>query len=249
MKKVIYSAEQSKPSVSLQDVEVLKQRVKDEDLFAICYRIRYPKKSKYKPGEVEESIDGLFEARSYRDYYRQVSEIIDKCGVSESSIKFDTVYNRSNSDSKQNLAEFKRCLDSGEDADVYYDSAVKRYLGQWLQRKLDELNSDLVSEGLLAEEPAVIPGYRDSLVGHSQVWRSKMVDPNVSIQEVCDYLENPRDYYSGRLVETGKPNVFSIELPGVAKGELRVCDELGDYYSVSLDSVFGGFRYNVRLGK
>lgn len=249
MKKVIYSAEQFKTSVSTQDVEALKQRAKDEDLFAICYRIRYPKKSKYKPGEVEESIDGLFEARSYRDYRRQVSEIVDNCGVSESSIKFDTVYNQTNSDSKQNLAEFKRCLDSGEDTDVYYDSSVKRYLGKWLKGKLAELNLDLVSEGLLVEEPAVIPDYGNSLCGYSQVWQSKMADPPVSIKEVCDYLENSRDYYSGRLVETGKPAIFYIELPGGVMGEFRVCDELGHSYQVSLNSVFGGFKYEVHPGK
>ena len=91
MKRYIRAASSQ---LSNEELENLKKRVKDEDLFAICYGIIWPKRAKDFPGRVDFNPDGILFANNYAEYRRQVTEIVTNSGSAESSFKFYTVYNK-----------------------------------------------------------------------------------------------------------------------------------------------------------
>lgn len=116
MKRVICSL------ASDPELNELKKRIVDEDLYAICYGITYPAglaKKLIKSGELSDrkviDYDGLFSAASYEEYRRKVASIVmNYGGYAESSYQFYTIYNRDCSSNREALSQFKSAFDSGD---------------------------------------------------------------------------------------------------------------------------------------
>lgn len=83
----------SVPTISQESLKKLKERIKREDLFAICYAIEWPKNAKDYPGRMDVDENGIIFADSFKDYRSKIHAIVEPSGCPESSFRFYTVYN------------------------------------------------------------------------------------------------------------------------------------------------------------
>ena len=105
-----------------------KQAVNSEDLFAICYGIKYPKRSKSHPGELVVDEFGLCRAKSYAAYHQWIKDFVSEEHLAESSFRFYTAYNRLASGEQIELEEFIENLASGELYTKPYNTKIRKYI-------------------------------------------------------------------------------------------------------------------------